>query len=273
MKIYFDRIRQHRPLIHCITNPVTVNDCANLLLAAGASPTMAHHPSEVEEITAGCHALVCNLGATGDYEAMVRAALEAHRKGHPIVVDPVGAGGSAFRREYFWWLAGRVQLSCIRGNAAEIAALSENHATVTGVDVGEYAHKNVYTDACLLAERTGAVVIASGVTDTITDGTEVYLVQNGDEWMSRITGTGCMSSALLGAYLAEVKREERTEKPAACAEAVAVMGICGELAAAECRQQGWGTMTFRDRMIDRMSLLEEADIRKYCRIEKSSLKK
>lgn len=271
MGTYLELIRNNNPLIHCITNPVTVNDCANLLLAAGASPTMAHHPLEVEEITAGCKALVCNLGATGDYGAMEKAVRTAAAKDHPIVVDPVGTGGSTFRREYFQKLKKVAQITCIRGNAAEIAALSENRATVTGVDAGIYAGESVRADACALARQTGAIVIASGEVDIITDGKELYLVRNGDAWMSRITGAGCMSSALLAAYLAEAKGGGKSVRLSACVEAVAAMGICGELAAEECRTQGKGTMTFRDRMIDTMSMLCGKDIKRYQKVEKCSL--
>ena len=95
----YEKIQQKRPIIHCITNAVTVNDCANILLAAGASPTMAHHPCEVEEITAGTAALICNFGAISDYEAMKTAGKRAHALGHPIVIDPVGVSGSSYRRE------------------------------------------------------------------------------------------------------------------------------------------------------------------------------
>ena len=93
----YEKIQQKRPIIHCITNAVTVNDCANILLAAGASPTMAHHPCEVEEITAGTAALICNFGAISDYEAMKTAGKRAHALGHPIVIDPVGVSGSSYR--------------------------------------------------------------------------------------------------------------------------------------------------------------------------------
>ena len=95
----YEKIQRKRPIIHCITNAVTVNDCANILLAAGASPTMAHHPCEVEEITAGTAALICNFGAISDYEAMETAGKRAHALGHPIVIDPVGVSGSSYRRK------------------------------------------------------------------------------------------------------------------------------------------------------------------------------
>ena len=272
MKCYLKEVRRKRPLIHCITNVVTVNDCANLLLAAGASPTMAHHPAEVEEVTAGCDALVCNLGATESYEAMEKAVVVSNRYAHPVVIDPVGAGGSGFRRDFFRNLLQVGQAACIRGNASEILALAENKNTVTGVDGGNCPKHLAALAAKELAERTGSIVIASGERDVITDGKTTYLVDNGDVWMTKITGSGCMSSALLGAYLAAVNdiMEQRSKNAlpsgvdrevlAACAEAVTVMGICGELAAEECRESGQGSMRFRMRLIDRLFALGEESI-------------
>ena len=133
------KIQQIRPIIHCITNAVTVNDCANILLAAGASPTMAHHPCEVEEITAGTAALICNFGAISDYEAMKTAGKRAHALGHPIVIDPVGVSGSSYRREKCLELMKIIHPTCIRGNYSEIQALLHNCGTVTGVDAAEDA--------------------------------------------------------------------------------------------------------------------------------------
>ena len=125
-------IRARRPIIHCITNAVTVNDCANILLAAGASPTMAHHPLEVAEITEGTAALVCNFGAIADYEAMLAAGCRAHELKHAIVVDPVGVSGSTYRRNQCTAYIKAVHPTCIRGNYSEMKALIENCKTVTG---------------------------------------------------------------------------------------------------------------------------------------------
>ena len=133
----YNKIQEERPIIHCITNAVTVNDCANILLAAGASPTMAHHPLEVEEITAGTKALVCNFGAIADYEAMEKAARVAGELGHAIVIDPVGVSGSSYRREKCQMLIENIHPTCIRGNYSEIRALMEHCSTATGVDSGD----------------------------------------------------------------------------------------------------------------------------------------
>ena len=116
-------IKKTRPVIHCITNAVTVNDCANILLAAGASPTMAHHPLEVEEITEGAAALVCNLGAIADFEAMEKAGKKADEMGHAIVLDPVGISGSTYRRMKCQTLIKEIHPTCSRGNYSEIRAL------------------------------------------------------------------------------------------------------------------------------------------------------
>lgn len=249
---YVKRVREKRPLVHCITNPVTVNDCANMLLAAGASPTMAQHLMEVEEISAGCDALVCNLGATSAFEAMRKAVSAAAVAGNPIIIDPVGAGGSSFRRDFFETLVKVAKPACIRGNFSEIQALAWKEKTVTGVDAGQNSLSLVEKDRLVaeLAERLGCVVIASGAVDIVSDGRELVHNGRGDCWMTAITGTGCMSSALLGAYFA-CGKEPLQSAGAVCR----VMGICGERAANKARARGEGTMSFRQYFIDEMSLL------------------
>lgn len=255
-----EQLRTGRPLVHCITNAVTANDCANLLLAAGASPTMAHHVLEVEEVTAGCKALVCNLGATDAYEAMMKAAVKSSLCRHPIVVDPVGAGGSAFRRDYLKKLCSQADITCIRGNVSEIRALAMDRATVTGVDAdrkGEETLEETVDMAEQLASQTGSIVITSGETDIVTDGETSYLAANGHPMMTHITGCGCMSAALLGAYLAAGRKTDSGQKKVeSCLTAVTVMNICGEAAAHEEEAERIGPMQFRMRLIDEMYLLD-----------------
>ena len=168
-------MEQKRPIVHCITNAVTVNDCANILLAVGASPTMAHHPMEAGEITQGATSLVCNFGAIADYEAMLLAGRKAHELDHAIVVDPVGVSGSTYRREKCIEFMEAVHPTCIRGNYSEIRALMENCTTITGVDAApEDAHLDEQ-EAFLMrmkryAKEKQMIVIASGETDLMTDG-------------------------------------------------------------------------------------------------------
>lgn len=254
----YEKIQKQHPIIHCITNAVTVNDCANILLAAGASPTMAHHPLEVSEITEGSRSLVCNFGATDDYEAMLTAGKRAGELGHAIVVDPVGVSGSSYRRKCLRSFLEQVHPACIRGNYSEIRALLDNRSTVTGVDAsGE--DQDVLHQAALevemkqYAEENQLILIASGKTDMITDGRETVFCENGDPVMAKITGSGCMSSALLGAFLGV---ELSVTGAAACC---AFMGIAGELAAERTRMCGGGTMTFRDCLIDAVSLIKRED--------------
>ena len=255
LKRYQQAVVSGRPRVHCITNTITIWDCANILLAAGASPTMAHHAEEVAEITTGCHALVCNFGAMNDYEAMLNAAPAAAAAGHPIVVDPVGCGGSSFRRGRFFRLAQTAQITCVRGNASEIRALALGTGTVAGVDSLPTTSAEEFEElknlAKHLAVSLGAIVIASGVVDIVTDGRRLEEVTAGDSMMRLITGSGCMSSVLLGAYLA-VGKEDPLAAAAAC---VTTMGDCGARAAARARAEGHGTMTFHTYLIDEMSLI------------------
>lgn len=247
------RVRDKRPLVHCITNHVTVNDCANLLLAAGASPTMAHHLMEVEEVTQGCDSLVCNLGATDAYEAMRLAAKSAYHAGHPIVIDPVGVGGSSFRREQFAQLLTLARPACVRGNLSEIQALAGNQTTVTGVDAAADMLTQEEKDSLVkeFSKKIGSIVVASGAVDIISDGEQCIHVTNGTPQMTRITGSGCMSTALIGAYLAA------ENSISAVVSACTMMGIGGELAEKRMKEQEGGTMTFRLQLIDQISILEE----------------
>lgn len=253
----YRKIKKNRPIIHCITNAVTVNDCANILLAAGASPTMAHHPLEVEEITAGTQALICNFGAIADYEAMEKAGKVAASLGHAIVIDPVGVSGSSYRREKCQALIGKIHPTCIRGNYSEIRALMEHSNTVTGVDSGDKS-LNIETMK-QYAKKYHVILIASGARDIITDGTDLYFCENGDAKMAQITGSGCMSSVMLGAFLGV---EPSVQSAAACC---AFVGIAGEIAAEKTEACGGGTMTFRNQFIDEISLMTSEKLQR-CKI-------
>lgn len=280
IRAFLQKIRDRRPVVQCITNIVTVNDCANALLAIGGSPTMAHHPLEMEDFAKICDALVCNMGATESLEAMEKAAVEAGRRGHPIVVDPVGCAGSPFRREQCIHLMRTAPLSCIRGNAAEIRALAENCNTGRGVDDRELevrssepepgrrfsgpstnpgeeknqenrpcGSSDVERDITALARQTGAIVIATGPVDRIGDGERILEVGGGTPMLANITGSGCMLSAMLGAFMAV---DRSAESAAACC---AMMKSCGEQADRWTRKAGRGTGTFHMALLDALSLI------------------
>ena len=274
-RLKMEILRRH-PVVQCITNIVTVNDCANALLAVGASPTMAHHPEEMEEFAAVCDALVCNMGATESLEAMM-AAGKADTAGpsRPVVIDPVGCATSAFRRRKCLELIDAVHPACIRGNGAEIRALATNHRTARGVDdlflqekTESPADKNGQSGAEIsedqpssdfslseetvrcarqLSRMTGAIVIASGETDYVVCGDRVYSVRGGSAWMTRVTGTGCMLSVLLGAFLSV---ENSALSAAACC---GMMNVCAERAQEHTAAEHGGTGTFRVHLIDELS--------------------
>lgn len=262
-------VRERTPLVQCITNFVTVNDCANILLAAGGSPTMAHDIREVEEAVAGVQALVLNLGAIGDVEAMLLAGKRANQLGIPVVLDPVAAGVTSLRREACRRLLAELRFTVIRGNASEIRALALGAEGGSGVDVSAgdaVTEENLSRGVELcrrLAESTGAVTALSGQVDILSDGTQTVLIRGGVPTMSRVTGNGCMLTALLGAFCGA-----NPERPlAAAAAAVAAMDLAGERAEARRLQNGTGNATFRTDLIDAVFNLTEDELREGVRYE------
>lgn len=225
-------LRDRRPLVHAITNYVTANDCANLLLACGASPIMADEPDEAPEITARAAGLVLNLGTLhrGTIPAMVVCGKTANARGIPVVLDPVGAGASRLRTETALRLLRDVRFTVIRGNLSEIETLARGHGTTYGVDSADRVTPDNLDACCALvrafARRTGAVVAMSGAVDLVSDGERVYCIRNGHPMMGLVTGTGCQLSCLAGAFAAA-----NPDRPLeAAAAAVCAMGLCGEIA-------------------------------------------
>lgn len=246
------QVKEKEPLVQCITNFVTVNDCANILLSIGATPTMAMDCREVEEAVAKVSALVCNMGAIEHLESMLLAGKEANRLHIPVVLDPVGAGGTTLRQEAASLLIQEVQFAAIRGNASEIKAIAGIHSRGRGVDA---AKEDIISENSLqkdieifeeLAKRIHMVVAVSGPIDVITNGEQTMLIRNGCPTMARITGSGCMLTTLMGAFCGA--NEEQIFEAAALA--VAVMGIAGELAEEKRIQNKTGNATFRNALID-----------------------
>ncbi len=266
---YLRAVRERAPLVQCITNFVTVNDCANVILAAGGSPTMAHDLREAEEAVAGVQALVLNLGAIEDVQAMLLAGKRANALGIPVVLDPVAAGVTSLRREWSRRLLSEVRFSVIRGNASEIKALAQGRGGGSGVDVsaGDAVTAETLPQAAALtralARRTGAAVVLSGAVDAASDGRRTVLLRGGCPTMARITGSGCMLTALTGAFCGAVPGD-----PLGCAvAAAAAMGVCGERAEALRLQNGTGNATFRTDLIDAVFNLTEAQLREGGRYE------
>ena len=193
----FANVRTKSPLIHNITNYVTVNDCANMVLACGASPIMADDAAEVEDITTICGGLNINIGTLNSrtIESMLKAGKKANALGHPVVLDPVGAGASALRTETAYRLLDEVQFTVIRGNISEVKTLASGAGTTKGVDadvadrVTEENLDGAVAFAKAFAAKTGAVVAITGAIDIVADGAKAYCIRNGHPMMSAITGT------------------------------------------------------------------------------------
>ena len=255
-------VRVQKPLVQCITNFVTVNDCANILLASGGSPTMASHPLEVEEAVRNVQALVCNMGAIDGVEAMILAGKEANRLGKPVILDPVGAGGTQLRRDAAKRLLEEVHFTAIRGNASEIRYLAGQQTIGSGVDVSDLDEINeenlsaAVSMAADLAERLHSVIAISGKIDLISNGKESCVLRNGCATMARITGSGCMLTSLIGAFCGACKDPFL----ATCA-AMAAMGISGEIAEEKRLRNGTGNATFRNDLIDALFNLTEEQLK------------
>lgn len=249
--------RAKRPTVHAITNPVTVGDVANMILAAYGAPTMAQDEREVEEIQQLSHALVLNLGAVRAREAMLRAGRKANALGHPVVLDPVGAGASFLRGELGRRILHDVQCAVIRGNASEMRALALGSETTKGVeasDADKVTDRNL--DAALemlhaFSQKTGAVAVLTGEIDLVAQGGRAAVVRGGSVLMGRITGAGCMLTALI----ATLCGASPDDPFVAAVTAVAAMNTCGELAEKRVREMREGTASFRTRLIDAVSCL------------------
>lgn len=246
-------VREKSPLIHNITNYVTVNDCANIVLACGASPIMADDVGEVEEITTVCGGLNINIGTLNarTIPAMLLAGKKANALGHPVVLDPVGAGASKLRTETAMKLLDKVKFTVIRGNISEIKTLALGSGTTKGVDadvadkVTEENLDNAVAFAKAFAKKTGTVIAITGAIDIVTDGEKACCIRNGHPMMSSITGTGCQLSAMTAAYL--VANPEHPMEAAAAA--VSAMGLCGEIAHGRLTPMD-GNSSYRNYIID-----------------------
>ena len=223
-----DRIRTRVPLVHNITNYVVMNASANILLALGAAPVMAHSRREVEEMAGLAGALVLNIGTLEEswVEAMLLAAKAANARGIPIVLDPVGAGATAYRSQAVATLLRQASVSVIRGNASEVLSLAVAGVTTKGVDSSLSVTAELAGAAGEIAREHGCIVAISGEKDLVTDGDQVLRVANGVALMTRVTGLGCGLSAVTGAFCAVADGDLL----AATAAAFGYYGLCGELA-------------------------------------------
>jgi hydroxyethylthiazole kinase len=238
-------IRERKPLVHQITNFVVMNETANATLAIGALPVMAHALQEVEEMARAASALVLNIGTLSDewVEAMLAAGKAANGAGVPIVLDPVGAGATAYRTETAQTLVRELSPAVVRGNAAEIATLAGQQAEIRGVEAVGSAGPKLAQQA---ARALGCVAAVTGEVDHVSDGERVLGIANGHELMATVTGTGCMATAITGCFLG-VRGDEPLE---AAAEALVAFGVAGEHAARVASKPGSFHVALYDTLYD-----------------------
>ncbi|QAT49372.1 hydroxyethylthiazole kinase [Caproiciproducens sp. NJN-50] len=258
-------VRRKSPLVHNITNYVTVNDCANALLAFGASPIMADDIGEAADIASISSALVLNIGTLNrrTVESMLAAGAKANELGIPVVLDPVGAGASALRNRAVRELLKRIRMTVLRGNLSELSFLAGIRSATKGVDASEADSGNdAVSVAVSVAEQYGCAAAVTGAVDVLSDGERTVKIRNGHPMLSSVTGTGCMTSALAGACAAVSH-----DPLAAAAAAVAAMGIAGELAYEAAGSAGTGG--FHIAVIDALSRLDPALFEKRAKLDEA----
>lgn len=252
-----EKVRENKPLVHNITNEVVTNFTANGLYALGASPVMAYAHEEVADMAKIAGALVLNMGTltAETVEAMIIAGKSANKHGVPVIFDPVGAGATPYRTEVVQRICRELDLSVIRGNAAEVANSVGETWEIKGVDVGEISG-DVEELARNAAKKLKSVVAITGKIDVITDGNSLYTVNNGDEMLTLITGTGCLLTSVIGAYAAVEK-----DFLIAATSGIGMYGVAAELARQKTNHPGSFQIAFLDMLYEISPQLVEQRVR------------
>ena len=265
-----DNVRKTVPLVHNITNYVTVNDVANVLLACGASPIMSDEPEDVEDITSICGGLNINIGTLNQssIKGMFLAGRKANELNHKVLLDPVGAGASALRTNTAVRLMEEIKFTVIRGNISEIKTLALGSGTTKGVDadvadaVTEETLDQAVTFVKSFAKESGSIVAITGAIDLVSDSDKCYVIRNGRPEMGKITGTGCQLSGMMTAFIVANPGNELE----AAAAAVCTMGLAGETGWTN-MQPGDGNSTYRNRIIDAIYNMDGDTLDKGARYE------
>ena len=260
-------IREKCPLIHFITNYVTVNDVANALLAIGGSPIMTDEEKDVKDMQGICNALVINVGTLNQntVKSMIIAGKEANRLGHVVVLDPCGVGATPYRNEVVKELLEEVKFDCIKGNISEIKAICNVSRKTMGVDanVADEVTKDNLFEVLKMAKdlsiKSNAVIAITGPIDVIVDKGLAYTTDNGCKEMRKITGTGCMTAGIIAASL--VANKNRLE---AVTYGVVALGLAGELS----KEYAKGTGSLRVGLIDELSNMDDIKLEKGAKIER-----
>lgn len=268
--IYLDHVRKSVPLVHNITNYVTVNDVANMLLACGGSPIMSDEPLDVEEITSICGGLNINIGTLNarTIEGMIKAGKKANELGHAVLLDPVGAGASTLRTNTAKELLEKIRFDVIRGNISEIKTLAQGSGTTKGVDadIADAITEETLGSAIAFVKRyakeTKSIIVVTGAIDLVADDKICYVIRNGRPEMGKITGTGCQLSGMMTAFITA----NPDHKLAAAAAAVCAMGLAGEIGFSR-MQEGDGNATYRNRIIDAVYNMNGEELEKGAKYE------
>ncbi len=257
---YLEEVRKKQPLVHHLTNWVTIYQCAQVVKSFGASPVMAHAQEEVCEMASIASALVLNIGTlTSDFiESMIKAATVANKREIPVVLDVCGAGATAFRDDMCFKILNTVKINIIKGNSSEIAKIAGEKVSTKGVDAGEVG-ADISLVAKELARRVNSLVVATGVNDVVTDGGKTLVVKNGHELMSHVVGTGCMATSVIGTFAGA--------SPSNLLEAAAAGLCCFEIASEIAAQKGAGPGTYIPMLFDEIFKLEENSILRMKRID------
>jgi len=256
-----EKVREKAPLVHHITNWVTISECASMTRSTGALPVMAHAIDEVEEMTGLASALVLNMGTPTRelMEAMTKAGKAANKKKIPVVFDAVGVGATPYRTDAAKQILKDVNINILKGNAGEIGVLAGADAEVRGVE-SISLEGEIGGLAQALSETTGGTVIATGVVDHVVDSGRIFIVKNGHPFMGKVVGTGCMAASVIAAF-ASVE----TDTPQASANALSCYGVAAEVAAEMLTSVG--PMNFKANLFDAMSGLNRQQVSRRYRIE------
>lgn len=255
-----EKVRDQKPVVHHLTNWVTIYDCANIVKVFGASPVMAHAKEEVADMASIASAVVLNIGTlTTDFvEAMLLASTAANRKGIPVVLDVCGAGATKFRDEKCFEILDKTKVDIIKGNSSEIARIAGENVQTKGVDAAS-VDKNLQEVAAGLAKERSCTVIITGAEDIVADGKMIMRIKNGHPMMANIVGTGCMATSVVGTFAA-------VEKDLAAASVAGL--VCYEVAAEIAAKEAKGPGSFKERLFDAVFNLNADTVNRMQKIER-----
>lgn len=259
---HLEILREKKPLVHNITNVVVTNFVANGLLSLGASPVMAYAKEEVADMAKIANSLVLNIGTLSvtEVEAMIIAGKAANTSAVPVVLDPVGAGATAFRTESANRILEAVKVDILRGNSAEIANVIGENWLIKGVDAEE-GGGDIVELAKKAANKHACVVVITGKDDVITDGNETYIVENGHAMLTKVTGAGCLVSAVIGAFSATAENKVLTS-----VSALVYYGVAAELAAKKQAENGPGS--FQIELLNQLYQVSKSEIESFAKFHK-----